>query len=780
MNSTCLKWPFTVLFCLVILTFYKTDANGNNKTKLAVLGFVPVNITSGWSSGGIIPAIEMALDDVNNRSDLLSDYELTCQLVDDKCDPGYASYLLSEHVHRKPQKIAILGGGCSIATAPVAAFSHIYNLIQISYSTVSPQFSDKSTYPLFSRTQISEISSNRVRLAILEYFNWKKVAILYQPERIFVELVENLESNLARMDIEIVASLVFTRSPEQKLRIVQKADGRIIFVNSYEDHARSLFCNAYHLSMYGAKYAYIIVGWYSTNWWMKEDDAVNCTHDEMRTVLENTIEIVQNAKDISNQTTISGQTFHQYDRMYRSALQRHQYEHLDYHLWHGFGYDAVWALALALNTSIERLSNIMLTTSNETRPALLQDFTYENSEMAKLMLEALRNTSFHGVSGYVRFDSRGERIMGNFEIRQIKDGQPESRGMSDYEGNITITEPFLWQGSLPPLDGEQLEYKTLYVHDGLLISATVFASFGILLDIFFLCLNIIKRNHGFIKLSSPRMNNITLFGALLVYVSIIPFGLMNSRFLYTDNQRTTACLVGKWVLTVGFTLGFGPMFAKTWRIHRIFVKTKIRKGPMHDRHLIIFVLILLLADIIVLTTWQLVDPCTTRLIEVSTENMGESITRILRANSCFSDHFWWWSGILIGQKGLLLIFGCFLAHETRNIQVEGLNDSRQIGISIYNIMMASLVIIILNLALHDMPTLSYLFTSLPIFLCTTITLCMMFVKKAKAVWRDPSGKKFQTKRTTEGLSKPLCFQDTSRARNKQEEKRKNNSRGSKL
>ncbi|XP_077991332.1 gamma-aminobutyric acid type B receptor subunit 2-like isoform X2 [Glandiceps talaboti] len=734
MNIICRKGYFTFGMSLIILLMlYIVGTNGKTKTTLTVLGFVPVESQS-WSCGGIIPAIEMALDDVNNRSDILHDYKLMWQWVDDKCNPGYSSYLLSEHVHRKPQKIAILGGGCSIATAPVAAFSHYYNLVQISYATGSPQFSDKSTYPLFSRTQISEVLSNRVRLAILEYFNWRRVAILYQYDRFFVEVVGNFVSLLQTKDIEIVSSLVFSRKTVQQLQLIKDEDGRILFINSYEDHARPILCYAYHLGMYGAKYAYIIAGWYSTNWWMKEDDAVNCTHDEMRTVLEHTIEIVQNAKDMSNQTIINGETFDQYDRRYISVLQRSQNKRFGYHFWHGFGYDAVWALALALNTSIERLSNniVITNSSNKTRPAVLQDFTYGRKDMANIILDALRNTSFHGVSGYVQFDSQGDSRMGSFELRQIRGGRSVSLGVADSEGIITLTHAFRWQGNLPPLDKEQIEYKTLYVHDGLLISATVFASFGILLDIFFLCLNIIKRNHGFIKLSSPRMNTIALFGALLVYGSIIPLGLMNSRYLHTDNQRTTACLVGKWFLTVGFTLGFGPMFAKTWRIHRIFIKTRIQRGPMHEKHLMMFVLILLLADIVVLSTWQLVDNCEIHLIKVSTEVIDGSIKRILEVHSCTSDHFWWWCGAIYGQKGLLLIFGCYLAHETRNIQVEGLNDSRQIGISIYNIMMASLVIIILNLALHDMPTLSYLFTSLPIFLCTTITLCMMFIKKVRS------------------------------------------------
>ncbi|XP_077991528.1 gamma-aminobutyric acid type B receptor subunit 1-like [Glandiceps talaboti] len=177
---------------------------------------------------------------------------------------------------------------------------------------------------------------------------------------------------------------------------------------------------------------------------MKEDGGINCTLNQIKTVLESAIETEQVVQDMSNQTTINGETFQQYESRYRAVLKRSQYKNLRYHPWHGLGYDAVWAIALALNTSIEQLSNIMFSSSHETRPVVLEDFTYENSDMAQIILGALRNTSFHGVSGYVRFDSRGDR-MGNFEIRQIQDGKSVSIGIADIDGNITITHGFQWQ-----------------------------------------------------------------------------------------------------------------------------------------------------------------------------------------------------------------------------------------------------------------------------------------------------------------------------------------------
>ena len=50
---------------------------GLAKTDLWLGAFLTVNISAGgWQSAGILPAIEMAVDDVNNSTDILNDYTL--------------------------------------------------------------------------------------------------------------------------------------------------------------------------------------------------------------------------------------------------------------------------------------------------------------------------------------------------------------------------------------------------------------------------------------------------------------------------------------------------------------------------------------------------------------------------------------------------------------------------------------------------------------------------------------------------------------------------------
>jgi len=62
----------------------------------------------------------------------------------------------------------------------------------------------------------------------------------------------------------------------------------------------------------------------------------------------------------------------------------------------GYVYDAVWTIALALNSSISILEERGL--------GKLEDFTYDSVEMADVFTEAIANVSFQGtsVSGYFK------------------------------------------------------------------------------------------------------------------------------------------------------------------------------------------------------------------------------------------------------------------------------------------------------------------------------------------------------------------------------------------
>ncbi|XP_070535176.1 gamma-aminobutyric acid type B receptor subunit 2-like [Ptychodera flava] len=739
-----------------ILTFVLAmdvcQIEGQNKTKLILAGFVPTHPNSSWSGSGMIPAIELALDDVNNRSDILQDYELLWEWKDDECDAGRAAYVLCQHVYNGSQKIMILGGGCSVSTAPVAAFSWYFNMLQISYAASSPELSDKSKYPLFLRTMQSEAKQNAARIAIMKHFEWTHVATLYQNEKFFGMVNRDLIERMKENDIVLLTSMAIDYYPTVELGILKERGSRIIAVHAYKDFTRPLFCLAYRLGMYGPRYAWMVPGWYSVDWWKESDSRVNCTTFEMKKVVESVILTVRVPNDLSSKRrAISGETFEHYEKRYLSRLHsRPEYDAFDFNREHGYAYDAVWAIALGLNSSIDGVARMEMKDSNGTsRPKRLDDFTYGDSEMRKVFHRSILSVSFTGVTGQVSFNQFGDRI-GNTAIYQIQDGKITLLGGSDQEGNMTLFRPFQWQGDDAPNDGHQHVLRVWYLDDNVFWAVVALSIVGVFVALALLIFNIKKRGHGFVKLSSPRMNNMTLVGALLVNLSVISGVMQDCSYLGDDtNRRTIFCVSGKWLLSIGFSLSFGAMFAKTWRVHRIISRLHPMTEQIQDEHLITFVICLALVDVALFTAWQLVDPCQSQTKNFVVEISENSIKTVTQGYECVSTFIWWWSGALIAEKGLLLLFGCFLAYEVRNVKVNGLNDSRQIGISIYNILLSSIIGVAVKLTLTDKASLQHVMIDLLVFFCIVSTLSMMFIPKIFVVLKDTSGADYRRRRNVE-------------------------------
>ena len=63
---------------------------------------------------------------------------------------------------------------------------------------------------------------------------------------------------------------------------LKKQDTRIIVGVFYEDEARKVFCQAYKENMLFPKYIWMIIGWYSENWYLEgKPDEISCNKTEM-------------------------------------------------------------------------------------------------------------------------------------------------------------------------------------------------------------------------------------------------------------------------------------------------------------------------------------------------------------------------------------------------------------------------------------------------------------------------------------------------------------------
>ncbi|KIH53015.1 7 transmembrane receptor [Ancylostoma duodenale] len=238
----------------------------------------------------------------------------------------------------------------------------------------------------------------------------------------------------------------------------------------------------------------------------------------------------------------------------------------------------------------------------------------------------------------------------------------------------------------PPLDATVIERKREYISNLLFIVMSFLALIGISIALIFLFVNIKYRNHRFIKMSSPNLNNLIIVGSMCTFASVVLLGI-DTRILSNENF-VKLCYVKTWTLCLGFTLAFGSMFSKTWRVHSIFTNIRMDRKAIKDSKLLLILAGLLFVDVLVLTLWAVISPFRMSVMELPQIHFDDKVV-VPEIEKCQSNHSAVFQAILYAIKGILMILGCFLAWETRHVNVPALNDSKYIGMSVYNVVVMS-------------------------------------------------------------------------------------------
>uniref|UniRef100_A0A915EGG4 Receptor ligand binding region domain-containing protein n=1 Tax=Ditylenchus dipsaci TaxID=166011 RepID=A0A915EGG4_9BILA len=349
--------------------------------ELHIGGVFPMEAGSGGWPGGqaCLPAVEMALQDINSDPNVLPNYALRLHYHNSKCQPGLAAKQLFELLYNPPVKLVLLSG-CSPVTTMVAESAHVWNLIVLSYGASSPALQHAESYksPLIRQVQV------------------EKITILQSVEEVFTSTAKDLEEQCRERGIRVERQS-FYGDPTDAVKTLVRQDARIIVGLFYVTEARRVLCQAYHHGLYGRRYVWFMIGWYADTWYIPlKGEGINCTRKQMEEAAEYhfTTESIMLSRD--KMPAISGMTGRQFQRRLEGMIST------DPANTGGFpeaplAYDAVWALALALNCTKNSLPYGMF----------LEDFSYSNAVMADQMFECVKNTQFKGVSGQVMFSDSG-------------------------------------------------------------------------------------------------------------------------------------------------------------------------------------------------------------------------------------------------------------------------------------------------------------------------------------------------------------------------------------
>ena len=185
---------------------------------------------------------------------------------------------------------------------------------------------------------------------------------------------------------------------------------------------------------------------------------------------------------------------------------------------------------------------------------------------------------------------------------------------------------------------------------------------------------LVYRQETVMRAAAPVFLVISLLGIGLLYVSSI---------LYALTPSASTCAAFNWTANLGFMLAFCPLFAKTWRIWRIFGRQRqLKVVRITNARLLGLITLTVLADVVLLSIWQGVAPMTPSLTTVYS---GDPVIAYEYSQCEYGAEGTDFLITAFVTKSVLVAFGALMAFSTRKTSSK-FNEAAAIAWSIYNVL----------------------------------------------------------------------------------------------
>jgi len=225
----------------------------------------------------------------------------------------------------------------------------------------------------------------------------------------------------------------------------------------------------------------------------------------------------------------------------------------------------------------------------------------------------------------------------------------------------------------------------------------------------------VYRNHTLLNAASPLFLMTILIGSILVY---------STYYAWLIEANTAACYARFWLLGVGFVLMFGALFAKTWRVMRIFHVSELHPLKITNFQLLLILVVLVGIEIILLTAWSAAARPTQTIIVTDPLRASKDI---LSCSTTRADKIV--LGILVAYKLAIVLYSIYLSIRVWSIPLKQYNESRGIAFAMYNMVCFGLPTFVLQISKSIPDPTMFVLRTLGILLPTLITIGAIFVPK---------------------------------------------------
>ncbi|XP_038068448.1 gamma-aminobutyric acid type B receptor subunit 2-like isoform X1 [Patiria miniata] len=726
---------FTAALGLSLAVFTPHESAGCNNTHIATFGGRCVIHMGGLFAFPGSPSIGMqqevaqtALDHVNSLDGILDGYHLSMRWNwTGSADPEEGLRILYNLAYSRAPVPIIWGPLLPQEAIIVNKVAARFNIVQITLAS-GPALTDRSLYPYTVRAYPSDRSRSLGVAAFIREMGWRRIAFIFEENAAFQTHTKDLRQILEADEVEIVASEGVKNIDlfQVHLQNLKRQDVRIIYTGFSNIPAMlKLFCQAYIAGLTGAKYVLIPPFWANFEWWLlgTPSEIEPCTEEEIISAVDLSLHFnVKHRSQGLPELDFSGvkplpEHYDYYNRIFPFSNNVVPVTH-----------DGIMSVALALNSSIADLQRLQ-------PPRRLEDFSYTDTEMARVILNHAENMEFSGLSGRVRIED-GQRIAQRVYIDQAQGTSLKNVMQYKIQEAVLIdseTTRIKWPGGRIPVDGVTRRSLVLEVSSTARAILFSLASLGAVLALAFLFLNVRYKHRRAIKMSSPSLGNLTVVGCLLLYASVFATGWDKKDL--SDTAIIVKCHLERMLISLGLSFAFGSIFMRTYRIHAIFSRAvkKFQRIDLPDWKLICGVLTAVFVDCVIFAAWITLDTATVtkRDLEpqLDTTEPEKEIYDVPIIRYCSSEHAQYFTIALYGLKGVLLTFGLFLAWETRNIAVTRLNDSKYIAASVYMVALTIALVVPTMTVLGDDVNMTFLVPGVAIVIVNTAVLCLNFIPK---------------------------------------------------
>ena len=300
------------------------------------------------------------------------------------------------------------------------------------------------------------------------------------------------------------------------LNEVWNSKARIVFVFTSAVLSRRIICLAYHLKLVYPDYQFVLTN-PTFDDFVGQDIAIMYNHEVYRCSAELLVnESLDGAFLIShqldtpstiNEVTFANTTFKRFLELYEQRIEEYNSEHRPgisispTYMINGL-YDAVWAWAIVLDELISNNEGLI--------------FKYGNQTLANLILDRFYSLDFQGISGHIRFDSKGGYVR-RANLYQVLNNEVIHVAYSNGTHMVVEIE------DIHTISG-MVGFLTL-PHSGIVGFFLTIQSIGLVVVVMLHCLTLIRCNTKIVKASSPKLVQPAYFGTyafvltMMLYVS---------------------------------------------------------------------------------------------------------------------------------------------------------------------------------------------------------------------------------------------------------------------